>query len=341
MPDTLQELIDEMIPGVEQEMRDVLKFQPESRSPFYGMIHYHMGWADQSFRPVSEAGGKRVRPLLCLLTTRAAGGRWESSIPGAAALELLHNFTLIHDDIQDSSPRRRGRLTLWNIWGANQAINSGDAVFAMAHLAMIRMLQHGVPAQVVVEALRRMDETCISLTRGQYADMNFEQQPRVTIDEYLSMISGKTAALLSFSSELGALAAESSTEQVEHYAAFGRELGLAFQMRDDILGIWGDESVIGKSSATDIATRKKSLPVLYGLANSEELRLLYENSASDDQFVTRVVALLDAVEARDYAESLEREYTASALSNLEAAEPVGRAAVALGQLTDVLLKRRA
>jgi geranylgeranyl diphosphate synthase type I len=275
MQEPLNSFVQTMIPAVEQEMRAVLKLDEKMGDVYYGMMHYHLGWVDEKLLAVQAASGKRVRPLICLLSTGASGVEWRQAVPGASAVELLHNFSLIHDDIQDASPTRRGRPTVWQLWGANQAINSGDAMFSISHISLSRMLELDVPAETIVHALRRFDETCVDLTIGQYLDMSFETKLEVSVEEYLKMIEGKTAALLAYSAELGARVAQQPDSIVAHYASFGRDLGLAFQVRDDILGIWGDETVIGKSSATDIATRKKSLPVLFGLAESGELRELY------------------------------------------------------------------
>ena len=341
MQEPLNTYVQTMIPAIEQEMRAVLKVDEKQSDLFYGMMHYHLGWADEKLQAVQSGSGKRVRPLLCLLSTGAAGGQWQQAVPGASALELLHNFSLIHDDIQDASPTRRGRPTVWQLWGANQAINSGDAMFSISHISLSRMLERDVPAETIVHAVRRFDETCVDLTTGQYLDMSFEAKLEVSVEEYLKMIEGKTAALLAYSAELGARVAQQTPSVVEHYASFGRDLGLAFQIRDDILGIWGDESVIGKSSATDIATRKKSLPVLFGLAKSAELRKLYAAKDSGAGFVERVVDNLDQVGARQVAESYEEKYAASALDHLREANPQGKAAEALQQLTRLLLNRAA
>lgn len=339
MKEPLNTLVQSMIPAVEQDMRSVLLADEKGSDLFYGMMHYHLGWVDGSLRAVQAGSGKRVRPLLCLLVTSSSGGDWQQAVPGGAAIELIHNFSLIHDDIQDASLTRRGRPTLWQIWGANQAINSGDAMFSLAHIALSRMLERNVPAEIIVHGLRRLDETCVDLTIGQHLDMSFESKLEVTVEEYLEMIQGKTAALLAFSAELGARVAQQPAEIIQHYALFGRDLGLAFQVRDDILGIWGDETVIGKSSATDIVTRKKSLPVLFGLEQSAELRHLYASDKSGDGFVTEVVTLLDSVDARQVAQSYEEQYASSALKHLEAAQPQGEAADALHQLTELLLNR--
>ncbi|MCI0395407.1 MAG: polyprenyl synthetase family protein [Chloroflexi bacterium] len=339
MSDALKTVAEEMLPAAEQELRAALNANQEPPDPFHSMLHYQMGWVDEQLNPAAHSG-KGVRPLLCLLACQAAGGNWSQALPAAAAVELIHNFTLIHDDIQDASPTRRGRPTVWRIWGEAQAINAGDAMFAFAHLAINRLAERGVPAPLVVQATRRLDEACIHLTLGQHHDMRFEQRHDVTVAEYLAMIGGKTAALLSLSAELGALVAGRDPATVEHYAVFGRDLGLAFQMRDDILGIWGDESLIGKSAATDIATRKKSLPVLHGLAQSQELRRLYIQSDNGPGFVERVANLLDDIGAREFAEAQENAYSQSALHHLAAAAPQEPAATALHQLTARLLNRQ-
>lgn len=340
MPGALSALSGAMLPAVEVEMRDLLLLDEKSHDPFYGMMHYHMGWTDSSYQVVKINSGKRVRPLLCLLTTKAAGADWRHAIPAAASIEIVHNFSLAHDDIQDESPTRRGRPTLWKIWGSSQAINTGDALFAVAHLAMDRLRQHRISDSTTIKAIRMLDKTCLALTRGQYADMNFEGQTDVSVEAYLLMIRGKTAALLSLSAELGAVIAGCQLDVSDHYAAFGRDLGLAFQVRDDILGIWGDESLIGKSAATDIATRKKSLPVLYGLSMSEELRRLYESEQNKEAFVPKVVEQLDEIGAREFAEKYEKGYADSALAHLEAADPQGDAGEAILELVSSLLDRQ-
>lgn len=336
-------ITDTYLPAIDAEMRAVLGNNPsavvdDGGEMFYGMIHYHMGWTDADMQPVDLNTGKRIRPALCVMACAAAGGDWEQAVPAAAAIEILHNFSLVHDDIQDASPTRRGRATLWKLWGEPQAINTGDAMFAMAHLALNRLSLRGVPAERIVRAFRRFDETCVQLTQGQYADMSFETRDDVTVDDYMAMITGKTAVLIALSAELGALIAGADDETIDHYATFGRDLGLAFQIQDDILGIWGNESQTGKSTATDIETRKKTLPVLYALAQNPQLRQLYTGNGSPT-FVADVVAELNKAEAEAYAAKLAADYSNSAIEHLGAAQPQGDAAAQLQQLTDLLLGR--
>lgn len=340
MSDTLKNMMAEMLPQVEQEMKDVLCVNADASSElFYQMMHYHMGWLDTSLQPIEGSGGKRIRPVLALLCASAAGGDWSRALPAAAAIEILHNFTLVHDDIQDASPTRRGQPTVWKLWGIPQAINCGDCMFALAHTALYRLQDHGVDAGIVLRAAERFDDTCLALTLGQHRDMNFETQLDVTEAEYMQMIGGKTAALLALCGELGSLVSGAGAETVTHYTEFCRNLGLAFQIKDDILGIWGDEQEIGKSAATDIETRKKSLPVLYGLARSTELKTLYASPENDHGFVESVSAILDDVDALPFAQQEAERYSQRALEHLEAARPVGEAATALRQLADHLLSR--
>ncbi len=334
-----KQLSQEMRQAVNAEMKSVLNATEDQPDNFYGMMHYHMGWRDELLRPANVHAGKQIRPVICLLTCQAAGGDWQQAVPAAAAIELLHNFSLIHDDIEDASPTRRGRKTLWTIWGQEQTINAGDAMFALAHIALNRLVDRGVSAETAVHALRRFDETCVRLTQGQHADMDFETRDEVSVDEYLAMITGKTAVLLSLCTELGALIAGCDAPTVHHYAQFGLNLGLAFQVIDDILGIWGDEAVIGKSASTDILTKKKTLPVLYGLSQNGALRQLYEKETTDEAFVQEAINVLNSTGARDYATQRATYYSQNALQHLEEAQPSGPAFAALNQLSAMLLQR--
>jgi geranylgeranyl diphosphate synthase type I len=330
-----------MLPELNKEMQAVLQFNGLAPEPFLGMIHYQMGWVNEDLQPIDPIQGKRIRPLICMITNDAAGGDWQQVVPAAAAIEILHNFSLVHDDIEDVSPTRRGRPTIWKLWGEAMAINCGDAMFSLAHKSLSRLLETGTPPATVVHALKRFDDTNFQLTAGQYADMEFEMRDDVSVEEYLAMIRGKTAVLLSFSAEVGALVAGVSQDTIQHYAQLGLNLGLAFQVIDDILGIWGNESKTGKSTATDIITKKKTLPVLYGLENCEPLRALYRDETPDQLFVTQAVQLLDDIGAREFAEEQAQAYSTAALDHLDAVSPTGASGAALRQLTDMLLQRDA
>lgn len=336
-------LQDQFRAELKKEMQAVLQFngsQPEN--PLFGRMQYHMGWLTNEFAPTDVPAGKQIRPILLLLTTLAAGGEWEQAVPAAAAIELLHNFSLIHDDIEDDSPIRRGRETVWKIWGIPLGINAGDAMFAASHVALGRLADRGVPADTVVTAFRRFDDTCLRLTMGQDADMLFETMPRVGITQYIEMITGKTSVLISLCAELGARIAQADASIIENYQLYGLNLGLAFQMIDDLLGIWGDEAEIGKSASTDITTRKKTLPVLYALGKGEDERLadLYDDTSIDlTPLVPEIVERLTALGAREFTQDKAKEYTDLALANLNAADPQGVGKAGLLALTERLLGR--
>lgn len=329
------------LPAIEDELRAVVGGSPAELHAYYLMMRYHMGWVDEHDAPLHDphATGKRIRPLLCGLACQAAGGEWPAALPMAAAIELLHNFSLLHDDIQDNSPLRRGRPTVWQLWGVAQAINAGDAMFTLAHLAPHRLAERGVPAATVLKTLEQFDQTCLHLTQGQYLDMSFETRARVTVDEYLAMIGGKTAALIAACTELGALIAGAPTAQVEHLREFGRNLGLAFQVQDDWLGIWGDPAVTGKSAASDLEKRKKSLPVVFGLERSESFAHAYAQPHQPQESVAALAQELDALGAQTHTLEMARTLTQAAVHHLHAAQLHGPAAVALQELTDKLLNR--
>ncbi len=308
-------------------------------SGLFGMLQYHLGWVDTAFIPSQAQAGKRVRPVLCLLTCEACGGNWEQALPAGAAVELVHNFSLIHDDIEDRDKTRRGRPTIWAVWGEAQGINAGDTLFAITQLTLSRLFELQVPAETVVAAFRLLNHTCVVLTGGQYLDIGFESKTDVPVADYLAMIERKTAALVACSCEMGALIANAPDDQREHLRAFGYHLGLTFQMRDDVLGIWGDPALTGKPVGADIARRKKSLPILHGLEHSAELGTLLAQESLSTADVQHATELLQETNSRAYAEQLAREHHAQALAALEEANLHGPAAQAIHELAQKLLNR--
>lgn len=328
------------LPVIEDALHAALAHNEPALQAHYGMMRYHLGFADAEFRPAQVNAGKRVRPLLCLLCCAAAGGEPERAVPAAAAVEILHNFSLVHDDIEDNSPTRRHRLTVWALWGCAQAINVGDALFALARRTLGGLSHQGISPERILIAGRTFDDTCLALTEGQYLDMAFEKRADVTVDEYMRMIEGKTAALLATSAGLGALAAQADPARVAAYRHFGRALGLAFQIQDDVLGLWGDEVVTGKSAASDVLQKKKTLPVVYALSQTNgaaaRLRALYASAPFTADDVPVVLALLAETGARKFAEARSRESHAEATSALVA---TGAVLPALQQLVSSLLQR--
>jgi geranylgeranyl diphosphate synthase type I len=322
-------------------MRLVVNTIPSETPDFSVMMRYALGWVDEHDQPYTQVTGKRIRPILLLLCAEAAGGDWNIALPAAAAVELLHNFSLIHDDIQDDSPIRHKRPTVWKIWGSPNAINAGDALFTLSYRALEGLTRNHIKAETIIQAWHIFNNTAIELTRGQHLDMRFERQSIVAVDDYISMISGKSAALIAACAQIGALVACNDSQLALNYADFGLNLGIAFQIHDDILGIWGDPTITGKSAATDILSRKKSLPVLYGLDRSIELTKIYEQEKLTGEDVSHAVNALDSLGARDYTQNAEKEFYQKALDSLEKANPQGEAARGLIQLVDDLFARQA
>ncbi len=335
----LTSFFERYLPDIDHYMRTVVTSQPKQPDDMRIMLQYALGWVDQNGNPYNIPTGKRIRPVLLLLCVEAAGGDWKAALPAAAAVELLHNFSLIHDDIQDDSPLRHNRPTVWKVWGQANAINIGDALFTMAYDSLERLSGNGIAADTLIQIWHIFNQTMLELTRGQHLDMRFEHQESVTTDEYISMITGKSAALLAACSEMGSLIGCGDPQLAKHYADFGLNLGIAFQIRDDILGIWGDPSVTGKSAATDILSRKKSLPVLYGLDNSETLTSIYKRATFKQQDVDEAIEALNSVNAQEFTRHSEESYYNTAIASIEAANPQGQASEWIMQLVNSLFER--
>jgi geranylgeranyl diphosphate synthase type I len=335
---SIQPYRDRYLPLLEAEMRAALE-SDDRLLPFYDMMRYHLGWLDADLRPVQAPAGKRLRPLLCMLVCEAVGGQVEHALPAAAALELIHNFSLIHDDIEDDSETRRHRTTVWKLWGMPHGINCGDGIYSAALLRLAHLRGRGVLPERALEAQRIVVETCLRLTEGQYLDMEFESRMDVDMDGYLAMIGRKTASLIACATRLGALLGGASGPVVEAYARFGKNLGLAFQVIDDILGIWGREDETGKSACTDIVTRKKTLPVVYVLQDPE-LQALYAHELGQED-VESVMAILDRHNAQGFAVQQAAHYSALALQSLRETGQTSAAHKSLYAYAGTLLKRTA
>jgi geranylgeranyl diphosphate synthase type I len=305
------------------------------------MISYHLGWVDEDFSPSKTGSGKRLRPLLCLLSCEASGGDWPQALPAAAAIELIHNFSLIHDDIEDNSLQRRHRPTLWSLWGEAQAINAGDGLFAISRLALQRLAQRGVAPDKVVRAFRLVDETCLDLTEGQYLDLAFETEDSVTVEMYMEMIGKKTAALMGCATQLGAVLATDDESIIEAYGSFGYQLGLLFQIVDDILGIWGEGETTGKGVGEDIVNGKRTLPIVHALETGDgELGEIYGQGTITERDVQRVVKRLDDLGARDYAHDRATQHWQLAHDTLEKTGIDNPAQRQLRELALFLIERR-
>ncbi|MFN2147214.1 MAG: polyprenyl synthetase family protein [Anaerolineales bacterium] len=299
----------------------------------YELIAHHMGW-DQG----KASGGKRIRPLLTLLCCAAAGGEWQLALPAAAAVEWLHNFSLIHDDIEDQSSTRRGRETLWAKAGTALAINTGDALFALSRLSIQDVHDGAIRSDRALKMLHLLDRTALSLCEGQHLDMRFESENEVTPAEYMVMIGGKTSALIACACEMGAMLSPASDSQQACYREFGRNLGLAFQMQDDILGIWGEPEKTGKPSGDDLRIHKKTLPVILGLERSATFRAAWQKPPGHFD-LKELISALEEAGIQQMVQSMADEYSRTALLALEDASPEAPAENLLRNLLGSLLRR--
>ncbi len=267
------------------------------------MIRYHFGYD----APGTTKTGKRLRPQLLLRTALEEGGPVECALDAAVAIEILHNYSLVHDDIEDGDELRHGRTTIWSRFGVPHGINAGDALCAISYLTLLHE-EAVVPPNRVVEMLHVLHEANLLMCEGQGLDISFETRSIVSMPQYLEMIAGKTGALFAASCELGALAAGTHPDRAKEYARLGRAYGLAFQIRDDVLGTWGATSVTGKPSGADIARRKWSFPVVWALATPPSpdrdvvARAYARNARLDPRGVEDVIAALERLGARAAAD---------------------------------------
>lgn len=292
----------------------------EALLKIYGQMQYHLGWVDQQLRPTEGHPGKLLRPKLLLLSYELAWSQEQEAtspsqklplrpaLPAAAAIELAHNFTLLHDDIQDGDVERRHRPTVWSIWGIPQAILVGDALFALTRLHLWKVLEEGVELATALKLARLFDMALLKLTEGQHLDMSFEQQPQVSLASYEEMISRKTAILMSCATEMGALLGSSNQKLSDGLARFGHALGLAFQVRDDMLGIWASEEESGKQPAGDIYRRKKSLPIIhafqYACPDDQQsmARIYSRQNPISEEHVREILAIFVRTQTREYCQ---------------------------------------
>ena len=336
-------LLDRYRPAIVEELRSV--FDGRTLPP-YSLMRYHLGWQDRDGRPIAGRPGKLLRPSLCLLCCEAVGGDWRTALPAAAALELLHNFTLIHDDVEDESAQRHGRDTLWSLWGQAQAINAGDGMFALAQVALLRLRGQRQPPARVLRASQMLAEATLRLCEGQQRDLAAANEREITPDDYLQTVDGKSAALLAASAGIGAVLGGAPAKTVAALAAFGRRLGFAFQIRDDVLGIWGDVAETGKSIDDDLRAGKRSYPVVIALASGAPearaaLQQLLARPERSDADIARVCSLLDEVGAREESERAARDHAEAAVASLAGLSLRPRRAQELGRLAHFAARRRA
>ncbi|WP_163507386.1 family 2 encapsulin nanocompartment cargo protein polyprenyl transferase [Fodinicola acaciae] len=321
---------------VDPALRAAVDTLPASMAQMAG---YHFGWLDELGRPAHTSGGKAIRPALVLAAAEAVGGTVDDATAGAAAVELVHNFSLVHDDVMDGDATRRHRATVWKVFGRNAAILAGDALLTLA-LEVLAGFDHSAMRR----AMRLTNATVLELLEGQSQDTAFEHRSNVDIADCLAMAEKKTAALLGCSCAVGATYGGGGPAQVERITRFGRRLGLAFQHVDDLLGIWGDPAATGKPVFSDLRNRKKSLPVVAamsaGTPAAVELSQLYGRKAGlSDAELAHAAELVEAAGGRAWSQHQAEALLAEALDELEAAGPTAGGAAELTALARLVIQR--
>jgi geranylgeranyl diphosphate synthase type I len=299
---------------------------------------HHYGWWNERGEPIEATAGKAIRPALTLLSAEAVGADPSAAVPAAAAVELVHSFSLLHDDVMDGDRTRRHRPTTWAAFGVGAAILGGDALLA---LAFDVIAASGHPA--MTQSMQRLSTAVQDLVDGQSADISFESRVDVDLPECLSMAERKTATLLGAACGLGALFGD-RPELSDTLHTFGERLGMAFQLVDDLLGIWGDPETTGKAVYADLRQRKKSLPVVAaltsGTAAGHELAALYHRDLpmSDDELL-RAAELIELSGGRTWCRQKADDFLTDAVRALRTTSPAERAAAELTALADLVASR--
>lgn len=335
---TTTALFESRVAAIDEEVRSVLSQAEPALQPFYGMMLYHLGLDAEQ-----PASGKRLRPLLLSLSYEALAADGEAALPAAAAIELLHNFTLIHDDIEDHDPTRRHRPTVWSVWGVPQAINAGDGMYAASRLALQRLRERGFPAERILDFASLLDEASVRVCEGQFLDISFESRTDVTAERYRTMVAKKTGALIEAATEGAAMLASDDQEVRAALARFGADFGQAFQAHDDLLGVWGTSERTGKLEMNDLMKRKKTLPVVLAFERAQpKVRATLDElfgapAPLPAETVERIRDILDELRVRDLIEREIASHRARALHTLRGVGAMARSAEPL-RLLDRLVE---
>lgn len=294
--------------AIEDALREAIG---DEISPLAAAARYVLGWEDADGVP-GGVGGKRVRPALCLFAAEAFGGAPDEAMPGAVAVELVHNFSLVHDEVQDRDAERHHRPTVWALLGEAQAINVGDFLYTRAIRALSNGTEH---ADRRLAALTVLNDAIERMIQGQWHDIAFEAEHFVSERDYLEMVAGKTGALIGAPLAIGAILAGAPAAAVDLVREWGVKVGLAFQARDDYLGIWGDPNQTGKSNVNDIARKKKTLPIVQGLGRpgiGAIIRDAYLVDSPSAEQIERVAAALEMSNIHERTREYGSRYAAEA-----------------------------
>lgn len=291
---------------VEQEIKKLLSEQSDFL--MYDMMRYFFGFLDENLQPVDNYGGKRFRPGLCLMLSEMYGKRLEA-LETAAAIEIYHNFTLIHDDIEDNDPLRRGRPTVWKLWGINHGINTGDAQLVLANLELSKIRERDAAIFPVIHGF--LNKTFLEVVEGQFLDFTLADLPLddkfVSEENYLMMIRNKTSVLVGAAAKAAGIISGVGVEEQEALWEYGVNLGLAFQLQDDLLSIWSDSKPAGGIKAVNIYEDKKTLPVLKLYDTSEQTGKIKANDIYEKKKTLPILRLYEKLDSGD-GDELARIY---------------------------------
>ncbi len=316
MGQTADQLYDRYRQVLEEEIRESIAGED---GLLHNMLLYQLGWMDEQGTPLSGPSGERLHPTLCLLSSESALGDYRPALPAAAAVELVYNYTLIHEDVQSGSPNRGNRASVWWIWGPGQAINAGDGMHALARLTLMGLLEKGVPDSRVLRAMQLLDQSCLRMCEGQHLDLVFQEKLSIGIDNYLTMAAGRRGALTSCAMGLGALAVTEDEGTLEAFKRSGECLGIALQIAEDVKELV--DSTTGDQPAASVLNKRKLLPIVYVLEKGDihtkrELGTIYFKRVLEPDDVKQVIAILNEMSALDYARGRAREYTQLAVDAL-------------------------
>jgi geranylgeranyl diphosphate synthase type I len=310
----------------------------------YGLLKYYMGWVDEHGYPSAGMQGKGLRPILCLFACEAVGGTRGMAMPAAVALEFIHIFSLIHDDIQDEDETRHNRKTLWARWGVPKALVAGNVLRVVADQALHRLVQAGLEHDRALSAMGLLTEAYLEMIEGQYLDLSFEGRTDVGVDDYFQMISRKTGALIRCSLARGAVVGSDDPAVARAFRECGRALGYVFQIRDDVLGVWGEEERTGKPVGADIRRKKNSYPVVYAMEkarrrDAKRLNEIYEKDSLDDADVVTVLDVMDRANVKWHAQNNAANYAEAAMDSISHVELSRESRNEIEDLTRFLLVR--
>ncbi len=292
----------------------------ESRHGFlYDVLRYHLGWVDEQGQPRSAPAPLNLQPALALASCDALGGDFHRALPSAASVELIYNFTLVHGDVQAGRAEPGDRPSIWWVWGPAQAINAGDGLHSLGRTTIMRLAENGVPADRVLEAVKSLDQACLTLCEGQYMDLEFQDQMMVTTASYMDMIGRKAGALASCAASSGALTAGAGEDVCRQFAQLGKNLGMAWQIARDIDDLWGEHG--DGMTPSNVLNKKKSLPLVHTLENASvsvkrELGSIYMKRVLEAPDVAKMVEILGDTGARQASQAKAQELVDQALDDL-------------------------